>query len=320
VLDASPALLTVAYDVVVPAPAASRGAARIHHHQPHRSTVAVEEPTAMTPVIPTNAAADTARAADPAPATRRRALVTGGSRGIGAAVATALAAAGQAVAVHCRAASATAEAVLAALPGGGHTLVTGDIADPERAQALVGAAVTALGGIDVLVNNAGVYFEQPITSTSYAAWQDAWRRIVGINLHGTANVTWCVTDHLLHRPEGPAGAAIITVGSRGAYRGESAAPAYGASKAAVHSLTQSLAVALAPHGIMAAAVAPGFVRTDMTQAMLAGSAGEAIRAQSPFGRVAEAEEIAAAVAWLAAPGAQWASGAVLDLNGASHLR
>jgi NAD(P)-dependent dehydrogenase (short-subunit alcohol dehydrogenase family) len=224
------------------------------------------------------------------------------------------------VAVHCRAVSAAAEAVVSALPGAGHTMVTGDIADPEQAQALVGAAVTALGGIDVLVNNAGVYFEQPITSTSYAAWQDAWRRIVGINLHGTANVTWCVTDHLLHRAEGPAGAAIITVGSRGAYRGEPVAPAYGASKAAVHALTQSLAVALAPHGIMAAAVAPGFVRTDLTQAMLAGPAGDPIRAQSPFGRVAEAEEIAAAVAWLAAPGAQWASGAVLDLNGASHLR
>ncbi|HKB30900.1 MAG TPA: SDR family oxidoreductase [Streptosporangiaceae bacterium] len=262
----------------------------------------------------------TAPAAPATPPVRRRALVTGGSRGIGAAVAAALAAADHAVAVHCRADTAAAEAVVAALPGTGHAVVRGDIADPEQAQALVGAAVTALGGVDVLVNNAGVYFEQPITTTSYVGWQDAWRRIIGINLFGAANVTWCVTDHLLRRPEGPAGARIITVGSRGAYRGEPDAPAYGASKAAVHSLTQSLAVALAPHGIVAAAVAPGFVRTDMTEALLSGSAGDAIRAQSPFGRVAEADEIAAAVAWLAAPGARWASGAVLDLNGASHLR
>jgi NAD(P)-dependent dehydrogenase (short-subunit alcohol dehydrogenase family) len=250
----------------------------------------------------------------------RRALVTGGSRGVGAAVAAALAAAGHVVAVHCRAETAAAELVAAALPGRGHTVVSGDVADPGQVQAFVAAAVAALGGIDVLVNNAGVYFEQPISSTSYAEWQDGWRRMIGINLYGPANVAWCVTDHLLHRPEGPAGARIITVGSRGAYRGEPTAPAYGASKAAVHSLTQSLAVALAPHGIAAAAVAPGFVRTDMTRSLLAGQAGDVIRAQSPLGRVAEPEEIAAAVAWLASPGAQWASGAVLDLNGASYLR
>jgi 3-oxoacyl-[acyl-carrier protein] reductase len=254
------------------------------------------------------------------PPAARRALVTGGSRGVGAAVAVALAAAGHTVAVHCRAETAAAESVVAALPGRGHAVVAGDVADPEQVRSFVAATVTALGGIDILVNNAGVYFEQPISSTSYAEWQEAWRRIIDINLHGAANVAWCVTDHLLHRPEGPAGARIITVGSRGAYRGEPTAPAYGASKAAVHSLTQSLAVALAPHGIAAAAVAPGFVRTDMTQDLLADQGGDAIRAQSPFGRVAEPEEIAAAVAWLAAPEAQWASGAVLDLNGASHLR
>ncbi len=250
----------------------------------------------------------------------RRALVTGGSRGVGAAVAAALAAAGHAVAVHCRADTSAAEVVAAALPGNGHAVVAGDVADPGQVQAFVAAAVTALGGIDILVNNAGVYFEQPISSTSYAQWQDAWRRIIDINLHGAANVAWCVTDHLLHRPEGPAGGRIITVGSRGAYRGEPTAPAYGASKAAVHSLTQSLAVALAPHGIAAAAVAPGFVRSDMTRALLSDEGGEAIVAQSPFHRVAEPEEIAAAVVWLASPAAQWASGAVLDLNGASHLR
>jgi 3-oxoacyl-[acyl-carrier protein] reductase len=129
-----------------------------------------------------------------------------------------------------------------------------------------------------------------------------------------------VVDHLRTRPEGPEGGRIVNVGSRGAYRGEPTAVAYGASKAAVHAMTQSLAVALAPHGIGVAAVAPGFVRTDMAEPLLAGPAGAAIRAQSPFGRVAEPEEIAAAVAWLASPGALWASGAVLDINGASHLR
>jgi 3-oxoacyl-[acyl-carrier protein] reductase len=263
--------------------------------------------------------------------TARRALVTGASRGIGAAIARALAGSGHRVAVHCRADTTAADAVAAALPaaalpaapvppGGGHAVVTGDIADPRQAASLVAAAVSALGGIDVLVNNAGVYAHQPIDGTSYADWQASWRRIVDTNVHGSANVTWCVTDHLLNRPEGPAGGRIISVGSRGAYRGEPTAPAYGAAKAALHAMTQSLAVALAPHGIAVAAVAPGFARTEMAESVLAGADGDAIRAQSPFGRVAEPEEVAAAVAWLASPLALWASGAVIDLNGASHLR
>lgn len=252
--------------------------------------------------------------------TERRALVTGGSRGIGAAIAAELAASGHAVAVHCRAGRAAAEAVVSALPGRGHAVVTADIADPLQVRAMVSAAVSALGGVDVLVNNAAIYAHQRVEATSYEQWQAGWRRTLDINVHGTANVTWCVVDHLLHRAEGPDGARIITVGSRGAYRGEPTAPAYGASKAAVHAMTQSLAVALAPHGIAVAAVAPGFTRTAMAESLLSSPAGEAIRAQSPFGRVAEPEEVAAAVAWLASPGAQWASGAVLDLNGASYLR
>jgi 3-oxoacyl-[acyl-carrier protein] reductase len=252
--------------------------------------------------------------------TQRRALVTGGSRGIGAAIAAELAASGHVVAVHCRTGRAAAEAVVAALPGSGHAIVTADIADPQQVQAMVSAVVSALGGVDVLVNNAGIFVHQPIDATPYPQWQAAWRQTLDVNVHGTANVTWCLVDHLLHRAEGPDGARIITVGSRGAYRGEPTAPAYGASKAAVHAMTQSLAIALAPHGIAVAAVAPGFTRTEMAESLLSSPAGDAIRAQSPFDRVAEPEEVATAVAWLASPRAQWASGAVLDLNGASHLR
>jgi 3-oxoacyl-[acyl-carrier protein] reductase len=258
--------------------------------------------------------------------TARRALVTGSSRGIGAAIARALAGSGHRVAVHCRADTTAADSVAAALPAaaglpdGGHAVVTGDIADPRQAADLVGAAVAALGGIDVLVNNAGVYAHQPIDATSYEDWQASWRRIVDTNVHGSANVTWCVTDHLLSRPAGPAGARIICVGSRGAYRGEPTAPAYGAAKAALHAMAQSLAVALAPHGIAVVAVAPGFASTEMAESVLSGPAGDSIRAQSPFGRVAEPDEVASAVAWLASPAALWASGAVIDLNGASYLR
>ena len=102
--------------------------------------------------------------------------------------------------------------------------------------------------------------------------------------------------------------------------GEPEHPAYGASKAGLHALGQSLAVALAPHGITVASVAPGYVATDMTVEELATPAGDLIRAQSPFNRVALPEEVAAAVVYLASPEAAWASGAVLDLNGASYLR
>ena len=108
--------------------------------------------------------------------------------------------------------------------------------------------------------------------------------------------------------------------SRGAFRGEPGQPAYGASKAGLNAFGQSLAIALAPYGITVATVAPGFVDTDMATKHLASPEGDAIRAQSPFQRVAEPEEIAAGVVYLASPQAEWASGAILDLNGASYLR
>jgi len=116
----------------------------------------------------------------------------------------------------------------------------------------------------------------------------------------------------MRRPHGPAGGRLISVGSRGAFRGKPATPAYGASKAGLHAMTQSLAVALAPHGVVAAAVAPGFVETDMAQQILDGPDGPAIRAQSPFNRVATPTEVAAVVGWLATNAPPWVSGAVLD--------
>jgi 3-oxoacyl-[acyl-carrier protein] reductase len=151
-----------------------------------------------------------------------------------------------------------------------------------------------------------------------AWWQVAWQATLGVNLVGAANVTWCAVQ--LMTASGRRGGRIVNVGSRGAFRGEPTHPAYGASKAGLHAFGQSLAVALAPHGITVASVAPGFVATDMTTELLATPAGDVIRAQSPFGRVATVEEIAAAVVYLASPEAEWVSGAVLDLNGASYLR
>ena len=241
-------------------------------------------------------------------------LVTGASRGIGRAVAVAFGASGDRVAIHHRDSAELAESLRASLPGDGHVVVRADLADPAGVQAMVEAAASALGGIDVLVNNAGVYTPHPILDTSYPDWQEQWRRTIDTNLIGAANVTWCAVRHM--KP----GARIVNVSSRGAFRGEPGQPAYGASKAGLNALGQSLAISLAPHGIAVATVAPGYVATDMTNEHLKPPRGDEIRAQSPFRRVADPEEIAAAVHWLASPEAEWASGSILDLNGASYLR
>jgi 3-oxoacyl-[acyl-carrier protein] reductase len=253
--------------------------------------------------------------------------VTGGSRGIGAAIVRAFAERGDRVAVHYRDAAGAAEAVRGSLAGDGHLTVRADLTDADAVRAMVDAAAAGLGGLDVLVNNAGIYTGHPVLGTSYEEWQAAWRDTLGVNLTGAANVTWCAVRHMTGdaltgdaRTGARTGGRIVNVGSRGAFRGEPTHPAYGASKAGLHAFGQSLAIALAPHGITVASVAPGYVATDMTAEELATPVGDAIRAQSPFNRVATPEEVAAAVVYLASPEAAWSSGAVLDLNGASYLR
>lgn len=245
----------------------------------------------------------------------RAVLVTGASRGIGRAVAQAFAELGDRVAVHHRGSPGLAGQVAAGLPGSGHTVVQADLADADAVRQMVDQAHADLGGLDVLVNNAGVYLSHPVAEVSYQQWQDAWRETLAVNLTGAANVTWCAVQHMKET-----GGRIVNVTSRGAYRGEPRHPAYGASKAGLNSFGQSMARALAPFGIAVATVAPGYVETDMAAGDLNSPRGAEIRAQSPFNRVATAEEIAAAVVYLASEPAEWASGAVLDLNGASYLR
>ena len=246
---------------------------------------------------------------------RRAVLVTGASRGIGRAIAQAFARQGDRVAVHHRDSAGLAREVLAGLPGSGHAIVRADLADPEAVRQMVDQAAADLGGLNVLVNNAGIYHWHPITEVSYDQWQDAWRDTLAVNLTGAANVTWCAVQHMRQT-----GGRIVNVSSRGAFRGEPSHPAYGASKAGLNAFGQSMARALAPYGISVATVAPGYVLTDMAAGDLNSARGEEIRAQSPFHRVAAPEEIAAAVVYLASGDAEWASGAILDLNGASYLR
>ncbi|MEJ8634231.1 MULTISPECIES: SDR family NAD(P)-dependent oxidoreductase [Streptomyces] len=251
------------------------------------------------------------------PATGRRVLVSGASRGLGRAVAQAFATNGDRVAVHYGSREQEARLTLDSLPGTGHVLLGGDLSDPEGARSVAVRAAEELGGIDVLVNNAAVNEAHPLPSTPYERWTAVWQQHVSVNLLATANLSHLAARGMI---EAGTGGRIVNIGSRGAFRGEPDHPAYGATKAAVHALGQSLAVSLAPYGIAVASVAPGFFETERVAGRLSGAEGDAIRAQSPFGRVASAEEIAAAVLWLASPAAEWSSGAVLDLNGASHLR
>ena len=249
-------------------------------------------------------------------ASGRAVLVTGASRGIGAAVARGFAAAGDRVAVHYGASRDAAQDVLASLLGAGHLLVGADLGDPEAVRAMVAEAAGGLGGLDVLVNNAGVFKTHPITETTYEEWQRAWQDTLAVNLLGAANAAWCAVPHMIEA----GGGRIVNVSSRGAFRGEPRSPAYGASKAALVAFGQSLARALGAHRIAVTTVAPGWTDTDMAADTLAGPRGDAIRAESPLGRVAKPADVARAVLYLASPGAEMASGTVIDVNGASFLR
>ncbi|MEU4389819.1 SDR family oxidoreductase [Kribbella sp. NPDC023855] len=244
----------------------------------------------------------------------RAVLVTGASRGIGAATAQAFAAEGDRVAVHYGSSPDAAEAVLEDLPGSGHVLAQADLGDPVAIQKMVEGVAGALGSIDVLVNNAGVYEPHPIRQTSYDEWQAAWATTLGVNLLGAANVTWCAVRHMSR------GGRIINVSSRGAFRGEPNQPAYGASKAALVSLSQSLARSLGPEGIAVTTIAPGWTTTDMAADALSGDGYDRRRLESPLERVASPAEVAAAITYLASPMAEFATGTVLDFNGGSYLR
>ena len=128
--------------------------------------------------------------------TRRTILITGGSRGIGAAIAVEFAAAGDRVAVHYSSAAKDAQVVVDSLAGSGHIIVQADLRDPDSIKAMVDLVAQEFGAIDVLINNAGVFFDHPIESSTYEQWQQAWVDTLGVNLIGAANVTWCALQHM----------------------------------------------------------------------------------------------------------------------------
>ena len=243
-------------------------------------------------------------------------LVTGASRGIGAAIARSLAGAGFRVAVHYNSSEEAARRVLGELPGSGHMLLRADISDASEAERLVQRSVDDLGGLDVLVNNAGVFEYHPVAGVGYRAWQEAWRMTLGTNLVAAANLSYCAARHMMSR----GGGRIVNISSRGAFRGEPDAPAYGESKAGMNAMGQSLAQALAPHNVLVFTIAPGWVDTDMAAPTLDSPDGEAVKAQSPMRRVATAEEIARIALFCAQDAPAYMTAAIIDANGASYLR
>ncbi len=248
--------------------------------------------------------------------TNKTVLITGGARGIGRATAAAFASRGARVAINFRNNHQAARDAVEELEGDGHLAIRADISQPEAVRQMADAVVDEFGRLDIVVNNAGIFEPHPIDTSSYQAWQDSWNRTLATNLSGAANVCFCAARHMMRQ----GGGHIVNVSSRGAFRGEPAQPAYGASKAGLNALSQSLAQALAPYNIFVGAVAPGFVDTDMAKGYLDGEAGEAIRRQSPLNRVAKAEEVAFAILFLASEQAAFTTGCILDINGASYLR
>lgn len=246
----------------------------------------------------------------------KTALITGGSRGIGRETAMAFAREGAQLAINYFKNDDRANETLNELESLGHILVKGDVADPDHVKAMVDKVYNEFGKIDILVNNAATYKVHKIDEVDYDFWKESWEKCINVNLIGPANVSYCVANKM--RDHG--GGRIINISSRGAFRGEPDFPAYGASKAGLNSMSQSLAKRLAPFDIGVFVLAPGFVETEMAREILDGPSGDAIRNQSPFGRIASAKEVAETVLFLASDAPIFLSGGIIDINGASYLR
>ena len=237
------------------------------------------------------------------------ALVTGGSRGIGAAVCVALARDGAAVAVNYRTSEAGAKEVVRRIEddGGRAVAVGGDVADPAAAAELVQEAVRELGDLDILVNNAGVSQDSLIYHMSPDAWVDVMR----VNFGGVFHCTHAVLPHFMAKGAGVVVNVSSVMGERG-WIGESN---YAASKGAVNAFTRCAAMETARFGIRVNAVLPGFVPTDLVAGLTEGDTGRNIKKQIPMRRFGETEQIAAAVRFLAGPESSYLTGSFLTVDG-----
>ena len=240
-------------------------------------------------------------------------LVTGASRGIGRAIVQPLADRGARLALHYRADAAAAEQTRKSLKGEGHIAISADLSNPADAERLWNDATRQLGEIDALINNAGIYPDHPPLTTDFAQWQAAWQRTLATNLLGPAHLSYLAARAMAARGAG----RIVSISSRGAFRGEPTAPAYAASKAGLNSFSQSLAKALAPSAVFVFVVAPGWVATERVSEKIG---NPAVLADQPLGRVATPEEVAQVATYCALDAPASLTGSILDVNGASYLR
>jgi len=235
-------------------------------------------------------------------------LVTGASGGIGRAIAQAFAKANGNVIIHYNRNKSGAEDTLKSLSGNGHAIIQSDLSIPEAVKSMM----NSIGALDVVVNNAAVVEQFDFDALDYNQWQDVWDRTISANLLGPAYLMFCAAKAMQNN----GGGKFVNISSRGAFRGEPKAPAYGASKAGLNALGQSMAQALAKDNIFVYTIAPGFVETDRVKDMI----NDDIKAQSPLNRVAKPEEVARTTLWLASDGNDFLTGAIVDVNGASYLR
>ncbi|WP_422858408.1 SDR family NAD(P)-dependent oxidoreductase [Flagellimonas sp. S174] len=248
--------------------------------------------------------------------TNKTVLVTGGSRGIGKATAIAFAQKGAKVGINFRRNVKEAQKTLVELKGEVHQIFQKDISQKENCEELIDDFVKAFGQIDILVNNAGISIFHEIDTVDFDHWTHAWEETFKTNLFAASNMSYWAAHAMMKS----GGGRIVNVSSRGSFRGEPTKPAYGASKAALNAMSQSLAKKLAPYNIYIGVVAPGFTETEMAAVTLTPAERENLLRESPFQRMAQPEEVAHAILFLASEGAEYTSGTIIDVNGASYLR
>ena len=247
------------------------------------------------------------------------ALVTGGSRGIGAATVRNFVSSGGSAVIHFGSNEAAAKSLASEVGMAKCHLIKGDLAEVGAAAQIWRDAIAWQGKIDVLVNNAGVFFAED-RNGSDDAWREVWARTLQINLVSTADLCREAINHWMREVER---GAIVNVASRAAFRGDSPNHwSYAASKGAIVSLTKTLARAYSANGIFSYCVAPGFVPTEMAQAEFDRDPGlrDQLLREIPYGELAPASEIANAICFFAAGLATHATGQTLDVNGASYVR
>ena len=239
----------------------------------------------------------------------RCALVTGGSRGIGRAAALALAAEGAAVAVNYRRGAAEAGEVVDAVraAGGRAVAIAGDVSDFAQAEALVAATVAELGGLHVLVNNAGISKDALI----YSMAPDEWLDVMRVNFGGVFNCTKAAMGHLMSQRDG----VIVNVSSVMGERGWTGEANYAASKAAINAFTRCSAMELARFNVRVNAVLPGFAPTELVAGLTARDGGKGILRQLPVRAFATVEDVAQVIAFLAGPAAGYMTGSLVNVDG-----